>query len=247
MRSLFEISEDLGFLENFLTEAGGDVTDEAMEAEIDKWLADLGEERDTKIDNYCALYREFIHRGEARNAEAARMASLGSVDINAGERLKARLFNFFDTHGIDRVDTARFRVTRVNNGGALPLFIDKDMEDNPEKLPELFRKTVYVPEKMEISKTLVSVEAARLRAEKKKEVWDALCENMDRVMTAMENRPADDTEEARKALEDELSSYQAVYAGNLKEYEDSQREYEEIRATVSFARFGSRGKHLRIK
>jgi hypothetical protein len=247
MRSLFEISEDLAFLEDFLTDTGGDITDEAMEAEIDKGLGDLGEERDTKIDNYCALYREFIHRGEARNAEAARMAALGAVDINAGERLKARLFNFFDTHGIDRVDTARFRVTRVNNGGALPILLDKEMEDDPEKLPETFRKTIYVPEKTEIGKALVSLEASRLRFEAKKEVWDALLDNMNRVMTALENRPADDTEEARKALEEELAGFQAVHAENLAEYQAAEKEYQERLAGVPFARFGRRGKHLRIK
>lgn len=164
MRGLFEISEDLHFLQDFLTDTGGDITDEAMEAEIDKWLADLGEERDTKIDNYCALVQEFYARAEARKVEAARMTALATVDDNAANRLKSKLLAFFTVHELDKVETLRFRVSRVNNGGGLPVLIDSELLDNPERLPETYRKTVYQPDRTLIAFDLnagVELEFAR--------------------------------------------------------------------------------------
>lgn len=247
MRSLFEISEDLFFLEDFLTDTGGELTDEAMEAEIDKWLADLGEERDTKIDNYCALFKEMEARALARKEEAMRMSRLADVDANAAGRLKSRLFNFFDTHNIDRVDTARFRVTRVNNGGALPLFIDKDMEDDPEKLPEPFRKIVYAPDRPKICEALAPVEAARLRAESSQQALNALMQNMLRVETALANQPEEDDPEAVMALEAELKGYKDVYDETVDLAGKDRDAYDELRAAIPFARLGQRGKHLRIK
>lgn len=147
MRSLFEISEDLNFLSDFLTETGGDITDEQLEAEIDKWLADTTAERDVKIDNYCALIKDFEAKAEARKVEAARIASLGTTDHNAAARLKSRLHEFFKLHNIDKVETLRFKVARTKNGGALPLIIDADLLLKPETIPELYREVTYAPDR----------------------------------------------------------------------------------------------------
>lgn len=146
MRTLFEISEDLHFLSDFLTEAGGDITEESLEAEIDKWLADLGAERDTKIDNYCALYKELEARATARKVEAARVADLANIDANAAARLKSRLHKFFIAHNIDKIETLRFKVGRAKNGGALPVIIDPSVAEAPELLPEHYLKVMYAPD-----------------------------------------------------------------------------------------------------
>lgn len=240
MRSLFEISEDLHFLQDFLSDTGGDITEEAMEAEIDKWLGDLGEERDIKIDNYCALIREFQARSDARAGEAERIEALSRVDKNAAESLKSRLLAFFNVHELDKVETARFRVSRVNNGGALPVIIDTEVLDDPESLPEAYRKVVYQPNRTQIVEDLQLLEAARLRAEDHKKTWDALEENIAKIKKAL----AENTTEERL---EELGRFEAVYDENLKELQDSQKAYEELQAALSFARFGERGKHLRIK
>lgn len=145
MRTLFEISEDLHFLDDFLSDAEGDVSDETLEAEIDKWLADLGDERDTKIDNYCALVKEFEARAEARGQEVARMNALAQVDVNAAARLKDRLHQFLKAHDIQKIETRRFKLARQNNGGKLPVILSQDMAENPEALPEEYRKVRYDP------------------------------------------------------------------------------------------------------
>lgn len=140
MRSLFEISEDLHFLSDFLTDAEGDVTDESLEAEIDSWLANLGAERDTKIDNYCALIKDFEAKAEAR------IANLGTIDNNSAARLKSRLHEFFKTHKIDKLETLRFKLARQKNGGGLPLILDLAMTEAPELIPEPYRKVAYFPD-----------------------------------------------------------------------------------------------------
>lgn len=145
MRGLFDISSDLHFLQDFLTETEGDITEEGLEAEIDKWLEDLGAERDTKIDNYCALYKQFEAMAEARKVEAARIAKLGQIDANAAARLKDRLHEFFKAHKIDKLETLRFKVARQKNGGSLPLIIDNEYMDNPELLPEHYQRVTITP------------------------------------------------------------------------------------------------------
>lgn len=146
MRTLFEISEDLHFLDDFLSDAEGDVSDETLEAEIDKWLADLGDERDTKIDNYCALVKEFEHRAASRLQEANRIKALATTDANAASRLKVRLYEFLKAHDIKKLETLRFKVSRQANGGTLPVLLAKDVQENPEKLPEEFRRVKYEPD-----------------------------------------------------------------------------------------------------
>lgn len=154
MRGLFEISEDLHFLEDFLTETGGDITEEGLEAEIDKWLGDLGAERDTKIDNYCALIKQFEATAEARKVEAARIANLASIDANAAARLKARLHEFFKIHKIEKLETLRFKLARQKNGGQLAIIIDQELLDDPVKIPEEYRRTEYFPRRDEIDQAL---------------------------------------------------------------------------------------------
>ncbi len=143
MRGLFEISEDLHFLSDFLTESGGDITDEALELEIDKWLASLGAERDVKIDNYCALIKEFEAKAEARKEEAARVENLAIVDANNAARLKSRLHEFFKAHNLDKIETLRFKVARQKNGGALPVILDASAVEAPELIPEPYRRVTY--------------------------------------------------------------------------------------------------------
>jgi hypothetical protein len=120
-RPLFDIGADLLALAALLTETGGDVTDADAEAAITAWFADLGRERDTKIDHYCALIREYEHRKAGRLEEAHRLAALASVDDHTAQRLRARLFQFFQLQGLARLTTERFELGIVRNGGLTPL------------------------------------------------------------------------------------------------------------------------------
>lgn len=142
MRSLFDISDDLLALADLLTEVGGDVSDDDAGAALESWFDSLGDERDRKIDGYCSLIQEMAARSKAREEEAKRLQHLSIVDLNAVKRLKDRLKAFLDLHDIKKLETARFKVSVVKNGGVAPLVYPRDWEEYPELAPPEWQKRI---------------------------------------------------------------------------------------------------------
>lgn len=145
-RTLFQISDDLHALANLLDESEGVIDNDLADAAIDQFLAELGAEIDRKVDNYCALIKELEAKAKARDEESRRLKALADSDANTAGRLKARLLNFFQIQGIQKVDTVRFEVARQNNGGSLPVIIDPKLEEHPEEIPEGYRRVVFSPD-----------------------------------------------------------------------------------------------------
>jgi hypothetical protein len=106
-RTLFAITDDLLALEALLVETGGDVTDE----------------RDAKLDAYCAVIREIEARSAARHAEAARIVALAEQDEREAKRLRERLHQFMVRTGTQRIDTERASIRVQQNGGQAPLVV----------------------------------------------------------------------------------------------------------------------------
>jgi hypothetical protein len=138
MATLYEIHADLCALAELLAEVGGEVSEADAEAAVDAWLSETQEATAEKLDRYAALIRELEARGAARKGEAGRMAALADADAAAVKRLKDRLCWFLQAHGLERVETARFRLTLASNGGKAPLLL----HTAPEHLPEPWRETV---------------------------------------------------------------------------------------------------------
>ncbi|HET6569500.1 MAG TPA: siphovirus Gp157 family protein [Rhodothermales bacterium] len=134
MATLLEISNELLTLEARLEELGGDV--EEAGGLVDHWLAACERQRE-KLDNYAALVRDLELRAEARKTESRRLAERARQDAERAAFLKERLKHHFVRHGIQSMDTTRFRITHARNGGLLPLLLDVD----PETLPEPYRLT----------------------------------------------------------------------------------------------------------
>lgn len=243
MKTLFEISEEMTFIDAFLMDTGGDVTDEQVEAEIDKWLSELGNERDAKIDNYCALIKEYEAKAEARSKEAARIADLGRVDQNAADRLKARLLFFFQAHKIDKIETLRFKVGRQKNGGALAIILDEAVALDPKNAPERYQevRTIYALRRDLLAEDLKVLEQVREKAESYQKTWEALKETIEALRVKVDHDPED--EEAKT----ELASATALFDQNKEEYETAQKDYYELLEATKFAHFAERGEHLRIR
>ena len=128
--TLYEISEELHALREVLEASDGDVTNPAVEAAIDTWQAELHQNRDQKIDNYCALITQLEYDAGALTAEADRLSYLAmskrvasNAMLNQADHLRARLLGFLQVHGIRRLPLNRFRVSRRGNGGLQPLVI----------------------------------------------------------------------------------------------------------------------------
>lgn len=140
MRTLFKISEDLTALAELLTDVDGDVSIEEQFDALEIWFDELGDERDQKIDNYCALIAEITARADARTAEMRRLSSLVATDRVAADRLKDRLQEFLTSQGIQKLKTSRYNLTVAANGGKAPLIIPESWRQNPAAAPERYHR-----------------------------------------------------------------------------------------------------------
>lgn len=159
MTTLFNISQDLSALEALLSEMEGDITNEQAEAAIDEWLARIEGDLEAKLDSYGYLIREFQSRANVRHEEAIRLTSLGASDQANADRLKARLKNFFEVHGIQKKETPHFKLWMQANGGKAPLLCPADWEAEPARAPERFQRRVIQVDKENLRAVLESGEA----------------------------------------------------------------------------------------
>lgn len=145
MKTLLEISQDLLELQQTLDSLEDAPEDQA--AEVAAWFAALEqtthEERDRKLDNYCALIAELEARAAARKAEAKRLSDRAKVDENRAKSLKSRLHEFFETHQLKTVETVRYRLSLVSNGGQVPIVLDETFAVT--QLPEAYVQVSHSP------------------------------------------------------------------------------------------------------
>lgn len=150
MPTLLEIGQDMAALEQLLAESaesGGDIT--TVESTLTKWFSELGEQQSSKIDGYCALIRELELRSAARKEESERLAKRVKVDEAQAKFLQVRLKDHLEQHGLKKIETERFTVGIVNNGGKVPL----ELTQPPERLPTQYQRI----------KTEVSADADKIR------------------------------------------------------------------------------------
>ncbi len=112
-RTLFELSAEILALDTALD----DLDDSSQLETITAYLETLTIERDEKLDGYAALISELEARATARMTEAKRLTALARTDENKAQRLKERLKLFFETHGLEWVNTTRYRLSITKNGG----------------------------------------------------------------------------------------------------------------------------------
>lgn len=159
-RSLYEIESDIEALAEIITALDGEIPDDEAGATIERWFDDLGEERDRKIDGYCALIREFEALAAVRSLEADRLQALARTDENNAKRLKERLKAFLDRQGIKKLETTRFKISVQANGGAIPLLIPAEWDDDPAAAPEAFQRRTVVLDRDAIREALRNDEEA---------------------------------------------------------------------------------------
>jgi Siphovirus Gp157 len=156
MKTLIEISRDLTELDEQLEQLAESPLEQ--DRAIDNWLAQLEgtiAERNEKLDNYAGLIAEISHRAEIRKAEAKRLSDRADIDENKAKALRSHLQKFFEAHNLKKVDSKRYTLTLVKNGGKLPVLYDSQ---NIEDYPEAYRKTVTTtsPDREAIRKALES-------------------------------------------------------------------------------------------
>ena len=124
---LFQITDDLAALDDLLAECGGDITNPDVAATVDAWLAELDQNLSGKVDNYAALITEIRNRAETRKAEAERLANRARIDENAADWLATVLKAALEARGVKKLETDRYTVSIVGNGGKQPLVLTGDV------------------------------------------------------------------------------------------------------------------------
>lgn len=148
-RPLFNISDDLQHLNELLDDVGDDSQQQKI---IAQWFDTLGDERDRKLDSYCALISEMQARADVRKAEAKRMQELAVTDENRAKLLKDRLKTFFQLHDLKTINTDRYRLSLAKNGGKLPLILDENV--SVTQLPEQYQRVSIDPDTTAIRESL---------------------------------------------------------------------------------------------
>ena len=145
-KTLFNISDDIRALDDLLIEIDGEVTDTTAEEAIDNWLAELGEERDEKLDQYAWLITQSEGYAENIKAEIDRLKRRQKAMENKATRLKERLELFLKTHGIEKIQTAKFTFALQKSGGKPKVILDDYFIDHAVELPEGLRRVKFEPD-----------------------------------------------------------------------------------------------------
>lgn len=140
-RTLFDITEDLLALADLLDEQDGDITE--TEAQFDAWFAELGEERDNKLDGYAYLIRDCEAEAERLKDEVDRLRARKTAAENKAKKLKERLEVFLKIQGIEKIKTDRFTFALQKPGGKPKVEVEAKYLEHPEELPEAFRRVKF--------------------------------------------------------------------------------------------------------
>lgn len=138
-QTLLQITDDMVALGDILAEHGGDISSPEVEAAFTEWEAELTVNLHDKLDSYAALIFEMEARANARRVEASRLALRAKIDENSANALRERLRLAFQCKGLAPVETKRYKIGLVNNGGKAPLLIEGEV-------PTEFTKTVTTVE-----------------------------------------------------------------------------------------------------
>lgn len=145
--NLYQLTQEMIELD-VLLESAEDPDDPAVFDAIQRALA-LQDERERKVDAYCCLIAEISARAVARKAEAKRLSENASRQENKVKALKRRLLESFEALGIGKLETERFTVSAVKNGGKVPLQIEPFAE-----IPEEFQRITISPDNDKIRAAL---------------------------------------------------------------------------------------------
>lgn len=153
-RTLMDIEADMQALDDLLFEIGGDVSDPRVEQAVSEWMAELDKDVKGKIDGYCSYIRELEGRAAFHAEEAARMMHKAQTEDKQVDFLKSRLKAFLELRQVSKVETPRFRVGIVRNGGALPLLIDASAD-----IPQEFTREIPARREPDKDKLRTALEA----------------------------------------------------------------------------------------
>jgi hypothetical protein len=129
--TLFEIGEHFYALESLIIDNEGEIDDT-----IDQWLTEYQAKEHDKLDAYCYLINKYQDIAE----EAERLAQRAKRYSNTVQQLKSRLKYYLEAKGTDKVETSRFTLKVVSNGGSIPIVLNEGV--TADDLPDNFVRII---------------------------------------------------------------------------------------------------------
>jgi outer membrane murein-binding lipoprotein Lpp len=142
-RTLFDITNDLQALDDLLSEMDGDVSEGDAEVAIDKWLTQLGEERDNKLNAYAYLIKSLDAQTDALKSEMDRLRARRNATENKIAKLKERLQFHLETSGTEKIKTDLFTFAVQKSGGKPKVVLSDYYLEHPVELPEGMRRVKF--------------------------------------------------------------------------------------------------------
>ena len=127
MSSLYELKENYKQIEEMLYE------EEIDEKLILDTLESIEGEIEDKADNYAKIIKELLGDAEVCKQEKIRLEARQKSFENRAKLLKDRLEEIMRETGKTKFKTAKFSFGIQKNGGLLPLWIDEDYSNIPQK------------------------------------------------------------------------------------------------------------------
>lgn len=142
MLSLIELSQaEAELLEELEYESPeGLRLSEAEQAEIIDRYLNASEAFKEKLDRYALVIKAKKKLAEFRLEEAKRLKALAENAERIADLLEERLIYCLSQRKEIKIETSRFKLSVVNNGGKPPLEIPKEWEEEPAKAPEQFHR-----------------------------------------------------------------------------------------------------------
>lgn len=122
--SLYAITEEMRVLSDLAHTHGAQSPE--FDAALAEHVAALAEAFDAKAERYAEMIRECESRSAARDAESARLNALAITDAKLAARLRETLMQAMQATDRRVVQTEKFRLSVVNNGGKLPVVIEDE-------------------------------------------------------------------------------------------------------------------------
>lgn len=158
MSTLYQLSQEMLALDQLLSEAGGDVSEDDQGKALQRWVAEYDFKVRDKIDAYGAVIANIKSDAESLKMESERLNNRAKVLINRIERMKALVQFAMNAMGTRKIEGLKFTFSIQKNGGVAPLELLVD----PIHLPHRFCRVVpeaRVPDVDAIRKALEAGDA----------------------------------------------------------------------------------------
>lgn len=150
--TLFEIGEHFYALESLIIDNEGEIDDT-----IDQWLAEYQAKEQDKIDAYCYLISKYQQIADEAERLAQRAKKYSSTVLD----LKLRLKHYMELSGKETIETSRFTLKVVSNGGSIPVALNEGV--TADDLPDNFVRIIKEADLAKLRESMLRGDANAFR------------------------------------------------------------------------------------